>query len=810
MRETYGEDQFLAITWYTNGSYAVPEGMQRFGWYGFSGTPSVMFDGTESVIGGQAGGSMFPTYNPIVLERQALASPLIIDAIYFISSDEITLTAHIQVDQTVTTADNRVQFVIAEDGLHGQHNMGLRMLNYESFTLTEPGESVVVSRTFALVPGWDEPNMAFFVFVQSQTTKEILQAARAVADYAATVVIDGEPDGIAAPWQLTGPNGFDVSGEGDTTVPVFFAGPYTLTWLAVPGWELPPDNPQQQTVQEDGTVTFVGTYGGGPFTAVTTGPLGDDGNGRGVSLTDFDGDGDIDIYLVNHEGPNRLLRNDGDLAFSDIATGPVADDGPGTSAVFGDYDDDGDADLYIVLDGAANRLLDNEAGQFTEVFPYGLDDDGAGRSAAWLDYDNDGRLDIYVVEHDGANQLLRNIGQIDEDFFFNPVSGVIADVGPGSAAPWSDFDSDGDLDVFIANRFGPNVMLENNLDMGFTDVTIGLLGDPANSTGAAWGDYDNDGDMDLYFTNDGQADRLLRQMSGGSFWLMVSDDLSDTGHGRGVLWADLDNDADLDLYVTRHNEADLFLRNDGDTFTRVPLGWAEAAGPSEAVACGDLDGDGAVDLYIARGDGQPSVLMHNEMAAGNHWLHLRLIGGEGNRGAIGARIQLHAGGITQTREVAGGGYLAQNAPVVAFGLGQTADVDSLSIHWPDGTTQVVVSGLGIDRTVAIIEGQEPIPVAVGDGVQPSRFALGQAYPNPFNPMTTIAFSLTRPGFARLEVFAVDGRRIATLLADELSTGEHRTVWTGTNDLGLPVPSGTYFYRLSAGQEAATGRMTLLR
>ena len=80
MRETYGEDQFLAITWYTNGSYAVPEGMQRFGWYGFGGTPSVMFDGTESVIGGQVGGSMFPTYNPIVLERQALASPLIIDA----------------------------------------------------------------------------------------------------------------------------------------------------------------------------------------------------------------------------------------------------------------------------------------------------------------------------------------------------------------------------------------------------------------------------------------------------------------------------------------------------------------------------------------------------------------------------------------------------------------------------------------------------------------------------------------------------------------------------------------------------------
>jgi hypothetical protein len=810
LRETYGEDQFLAVTWYTNGSYAVPEGTQRFAWYGFSGTPSAMFDGSLPVIGGQSGGSMFPTYDPLVQSRQALPSPLIIDAAHVIGGGQITLTAHIQVDQTVSTSDNRVQFIVAEDGLHGQHNMGLRMLESEPFTLTEPGESVVVSRTFAALPGWDAPEMAFLVFVQSQATKEVLQAARAAADYAATIAIDSEPDGIEAPWRLNGPDGFDVTGAGDATVPVFFAGTYSVTWLDVPGWEPPADNPQQQTVGDDGTVTFVGVYGGGPFAPVTSGPLGDEGDGRGVSLRDFDGDGDLDIYLVNYDGPNRLLRNDGGLAFSDIASGPAADAGPGLSGAWGDYDDDGDDDLYLVLDGAPNRMLDNQDGQFDEVFPYGLADDGAGRSAAWLDFDNDGRLDVYVVNHDGANALLRNIGQIGDDLFFNPVDGPIADAGPGSSAPWSDYDGDGDLDVYLTNLFGPNVLLENAAGSGFTDVTVGVLGDPANGSGAAWGDYDNDGDPDLYLANDGQADRLLRRMEGGSFWLVTGDNLGDPGHGRGVVWADLDNDADLDLYVTRHGEPDLYLRNDGDGFTRVPVGWDEAAGPSEAVAAGDVDGDGTVDLYIARGEGQPSVLLRNQQGSGNHWLQLRLTGNAGNRGAVGARVRLYAGGVTQTRQLAGGGYLAGNAPVIAFGLGQTAVIDSVVIAWPDGATQVVADGLGLDRILAISEGQPPIPVAVGHEPVTARFALDQAFPNPFNPTTTIAFTLAHAGFARLEVFAVDGRRVATLLAGDLPAGTHRAVWHGDDDRGRPLPSGTYYYRLDIGRETSTGRMTLIK
>jgi hypothetical protein len=338
-----------------------------------------------------------------------------------------------------------------------------------------------------------------------------------------------------------------------------------------------------------------------------------------------------------------------------------------------------------------------------------------------------------------------------------------------------------------------------------------LIADPGNGTGTAWGDFDNDGDMDFYLANDGMADKLLRQQNVGIFSLVYGGDLDDMGHGRGVLWADLDNDADLDLYVTRHDEPDLLLRNEGEGFVRVPVGWAEADGPSETAACGDLDGDGDLDLYITRADGQPNVLMRNEMAAGNHWLHIRLIGTESNLGAVGARIYLYAGGIAQLRQVsAGGSYLAQHAPLVAFGLGQTTSVDSVKIRWPSGAVQTVTTGLGLDRTVAIVAGDDPIPVAVGDFDSPPAFSLSAAYPNPFNPVTTIAFELSRTEPVKLEIFALDGRCIATLVAGELPAGKHQAVWRGTNDEDRPVPSGVYLYRLTAGTAVAVGRLTLVK
>ena len=234
------------MTFYGNAPYSFPEGLQRVSWYGFNGTPSVMFDGLLSHIGGQASGSMFASYLPSVVTREAEPSPLIMDANFVILGNEVTMTVSVTVDMPVTTANNQIHFFVAREGYHSQTNLVVDMLESEPLTLTTPGQNVLVQRTFMADPDWIDEDLRLIAVAQSQASKEILQATLAVADYAATVVVDCEPDGVLAPWRLQGPEGLDTTGFGDKTLNVFFAGDYTITWQEVPLWTPPAGGSESQ------------------------------------------------------------------------------------------------------------------------------------------------------------------------------------------------------------------------------------------------------------------------------------------------------------------------------------------------------------------------------------------------------------------------------------------------------------------------------------------------------------------------------------------------------------------------------------
>lgn len=599
-----------------------------------------------------------------------------------------------------------------------------------------------------------------------------------------------------------------MTGAGDSEMLLWAAGTYTLTWLPLPGWTAPdPSLTVSDLVDGAGVVVFTGAYTDPPFVAATDGPLGESGPSRGVSLVDADDDGDLDVFVCRRGAANRLLRNDGDLAFVDAAIGPLADAGLTMAAAWADLDNDGDQDVYLVRDGQANLLLEQRpGGTFVDIARFGTDDAGPGRAAAWCDYDGDGRLDLYLVNGGGANRLFRSFGDIGFGYFvFFPAEvAILQGVGPGTAAPWADFDLDDDADVYLVNANQPNALVENW--GGGVFQVLSEMPDPHNGSAAAWGDVDEDGDLDLYLVNDGQADVLYRN-DAGYFTVVTGPGLGDAGAGRGLVLADFDNDGHLDLFVARHDQPAVISFGVGEAlFTPSALMVPEADGAATSVACGDLDDDGGLDLYLAR-DGQPNVLLRNTIAARGHWLHLDLKGDATNADAIGARVRVVTAGHSQVRAVSAGGEgLAQQPRRVAFGLGPATVADSVIVRWPAGATRVLTD-IAADRVLTIWEnGATP----VAERVASPATALLLPQPNPFNPSTTLSFDLAQPGIVDVAVFALDGRRVATLLHEERAAGRHSVVWHGRDDRDRAVASGTYLCRLKTSDAVATRRLTVMR
>ena len=231
----------------------------------------------------------------------------------------------------------------------------------------------------------------------------------------------------------------------------------------------------------------------------------------GLAWGDFDDDGDEDLFLSNHGSPPHLFVNQSDGTFVESAEAmsipPGGRDGHGTA--WGDYDGDGDLDLLIVQGkklGQADRLdqlyrNDGEAGFVLATEEAGVGNPGGrARSASWIDYDRDGDLDLLTVNFQTPSVLFVNDGQAR----FEPLSPFVSDdagywdpIGADGAA-WSDYDLDGDLDLFLSGLGSRLLQQEAGR---FRDVTAEALGAvPRDGTGAAWGDYDNDGDPDLYLT----------------------------------------------------------------------------------------------------------------------------------------------------------------------------------------------------------------------------------------------------------------------------------------------------------------------
>ena len=617
------------------------------------------------------------------------------------------------------------------------------------------------------------------------------------------VTITPLPEGMEAPWTLTGPEDYLFEGVGERMLLVWNEGTYTLTWGDVPGWSEPdPVSESFEIVDGGAPAVFIGTYSNPPFALAPEGAAADPGLATAVTLLDFDGDGDMDIHVVNDGSADKLLRNDGGFAYTDITPASLAITGAGRSAAWGDYDNDGDADVYLVRDGEANILLSRDGEDFVDVTAqnYGLGDEDAGQFAVWGDLTNSGNLDLYLVQNGSANMMFKNYGDMGSGYpllIDNP-AGPLNNAGPGTRAPWCDFDLDGDLDFYLVNNGSENVLIRSYDGTAFEDAAISVLASPNAGRDAVWADFDNDHDWDLFLVNEDQADAYFQQDQ-GYFQQMFEPVVQDDGPGRAVALADFDNDGFQDLYVVRYGMEDLVLFGDGNGgFQRAPLALAGTDGSCLAVACGDLDGDGGQDVYIGRGD-QPNLVLQNAIADRGHWLQVALVGDTANRDALGARVRVVAGSQSQLREMHGDG--------VHFGLGSASIADSVIVSWPGGD-QTIRTDVPIDRRMTIAENQGTTGVPGSE--LPLATGVSEVFPNPFNPSTTIAFDLARSGAVELSIYGLDGRRVAVLVQDNLQAGSHQATWRGQDNDGRAMASGTYFCRLRTQDEVSTRRLTLVK
>ncbi len=445
--------------------------------------------------------------------------------------------------------------------------------------------------------------------------------------------------------------------------------------------------------------------------------------GMGVAVGDYDNDGDPDLYVTTIRG-GRLFRNDSGR-FVDVTDAANAHAGDGwlTSGAFFDMENDGDLDLFLCsyvewspeLDrprgpgqGGMSRVFDrpdsfrggfcvllrNDGGKFVDVSEAGgfrirkpERDEPMAKSlgVAPLDIDGDGLVDLAVANDTVPNFLFHNLG--NGRFEEKGISSGIAFDRDGSSRgamgiDWGDFRNDGSPALAVANFANEMIGLyvcDDPQSLSFTDMAANLgLGAPSQSPlkfGLFFFDYDLDGRLDL-FTSNGHLEPDVARMDRSQAYAQAAQLYWNSGRKGVRRFLSVDSQAA------------------GDDVFRPVVG--------RGCAYADIDGDGDLDVVVTANGGR-AVVLRNDRKSGHHWLRLALEGKASNRDAIGAKVSVTAGGITQSRQLfPAKGYLSSSELPLTFGLGKTEIAEAVNIVWPSGR-KTRLERISADRTIQIVE-----------------------------------------------------------------------------------------------------------
>jgi hypothetical protein len=474
----------------------------------------------------------------------------------------------------------------------------------------------------------------------------------------------------------------------------------------------------------------------------------------GVTMADVNGDGLIDIYVsgvdyLTMHGRNVLYINNGDGTFSDRTKEYGLDHlGHSTQALFFDYDGDGDLDMYLLTHSTrrnmvrygrlppdqpkGDRLYRNDGGHFVDVtdragIQGGAEEYGLGVVAS--DFNLDGCPDLYIANDFEENDHLY-INNCNGTFTESiaRATGHISKSSMGVDA--ADIDNDGRPDVMVLDMLperqdirntsastetmmGFNIKLESGFHPQYTRNTLQLnrgmgrfseIGALAGVAATDWSwaplfaDLDNDGRKDLFVTNG-----IYRRPNDLDYVGYVGQDSIQASLAKAITSENL---APLLQRMPHVPIANYAFRNNGDlTFTNEARAWGlDQAGFSNGAVYVDLNNDGALDLVVSDLNAPAAIYRnHAPEVNRNHYLRVVLRGAGANSAGIGAKVMLSAGGTTQLLEqMPTRGFQSSVDPRLHFGLGAAPRIDSVTVIWPDRRFQVLTQ-VPADTTLALLQ-----------------------------------------------------------------------------------------------------------
>lgn len=503
-------------------------------------------------------------------------------------------------------------------------------------------------------------------------------------------------------------------------------------------------------------------------------------NDYNICGVDMNGDFLDDLVGVNTTNIKIHYQNpDGTFTMSNKTT-TAANFLPSWSIAAGDFNRDGFNDLIYGSAYGLTFAKSNATGT-----AYTLNAPGEYifcQRTNFIDINNDGELDAFSCHDVNPNVYYINNGEGGFTYYQSGVTPGAYSLGvtPGGgnyASLWTDYDNDGDVDMFISKCSGPPCELHrNNGDGTFTDVSAlaGINVTPIQSWSSAIADYDNDGDMDILIgSNGGSGNKFFKNnlnttnsteeaftnITSGSGWDM------NNSTSRDYIAYDFDNDGFVDVM----GGGNKIMYNNGGNMTFSPVSVPMGIG-----AVGDFNNDGFLDI-------QSNNTIYRNSGNANNWFKVNLLGLQSNTNGIGARIEIYGDWGVQIRDVRSGeGFEFMSTLNVHFGLGEATNINKVVIKWPSGLVDTILNPT-INQSLKVTEGTT---LAVGNFTN----AAFSVYPNPAKHVLNIQWNPTAYTFKAAEVFDLNGKCILktpvnnqSIPVDALSTGTYILLLKDQND-----------------------------